>query len=120
MHDDSVNLLGAIARGDVADVAQNIGSRLNPLIKYPLELATDHDIYRERPLSTVTPDAGSTLQNIANGNGKPQPFISQEVEHALRNTPLTRYLSTLRRVTDRERNAAALAASLGLGVHYSE
>jgi hypothetical protein len=118
MHEDAARQLGALAQGNVSELSQDIGSRLNPLLKFPLEQATGHSIYHGRPLDSVTPDVGRTLKNLGAGKGK--PFVSQEVEHGLRNSPLARYLSTARKLTDRNKKARDLAVQLGTGVYVGE
>lgn len=120
MHDDAASLLGAAMSGDVAEIAKDVGGRLNPLIKLPIELASGQSLYHGRPYNTVTPDVGGTLHNIAHGTGKPRPAISQETELALRNSPAARYLATLRKLTDPKMERKQLAANLATGLYYGD
>ncbi|MEZ6081646.1 MAG: hypothetical protein R3C56_40040 [Pirellulaceae bacterium] len=98
----------------------DIGGRLNPLIKIPLEMASGQSLYHGRPYATVTPDLGKTLHNLAQGKGPEQPAISQEIESAMRNSPAARYLATLRKLTDPIRDRKQLAANLATGLYYGE
>ncbi|MEZ6152930.1 MAG: hypothetical protein R3C09_22755 [Pirellulaceae bacterium] len=118
--DDAASLLGAVASGDVAEVAKDIGGRLNPMLKYPLELASGQSLYHGRPLSTIAPDVGTAIHNLSGAEGKAQPFFSLQVEHALRNSPFARYLSTARKATNPNADRAATAAALASGLNYGQ
>ncbi len=116
MTDAAANLLGAIASGRASDVTHDLATRLNPLVKHPIEIATGQSLFHGRPLTTVTPDIGGFIENIRQWAGgekqRPRPFISQAVEHFARNTPFSRYLSSARKWTKRELDAMELAGSL--------
>jgi hypothetical protein len=118
MHDDAASLLGAAISGDVTEIAKDVGGRLNPLLKLPIELASGQSLYHSRPYQTLKPDLGATLHNVANGTGRAQPFVSHEAELALRNSPAARYLAALRKLTDHKQDAKQLATSLATGMYY--
>ncbi len=45
LHDDAASLIGATISDYVGEFAQDIGGRLSPLIKLPLELASGQSLY---------------------------------------------------------------------------
>jgi hypothetical protein len=79
-------------------------------------MATGQSLFHQRPQSTVTPEIGRTIENLRRWAGsekqEPTPFISQEFDHFARNSPLARYLSTARKVTDKEKSLQNMVAAL--------
>lgn len=83
--------------------------RTNPLIKAPLEWSTggsffQHGPHGPRPLSELDPPIGRTLNNVARGLGlteRDQPVrLPLALEHAVANSPLSRFTTTARTLTD--------------------
>lgn len=94
MHQDAVNLLGAATQGNIKELSRNVGSRINPLLKFPIEQAANKDIYSGRPLDTF-----KTTEQLT---GVP---IGPTAEHLLRNSPATRYLNEARKLQAKKENA---------------
>lgn len=94
MHQDAVNLLGAATQGNIKELSRNVGSRINPLLKFPIEQAVQKDIYSGRPLDTF-----KTTEQLT---GVP---IGPSAEHLLRNSPATRYLNEARKLQAKKENA---------------
>jgi hypothetical protein len=92
--------LGGGVRGGLLEAA----SQLNPLVKAPLEWATNQSFFQRGPagagrqLDDLDPTLGRTLANLL-GRDKPVP-TPQAAEFLLANSPATRFLSTARQLTD--------------------
>jgi hypothetical protein len=104
-------------------------SQVNPLVKAPLEMATNQSFFQTgpsgagRPLDDLDPVLGRTLANIAGrfGRESTKPVQTNDtLEWALSNSPLTRAASTLRQVTDPRKSPLDLALNLGTGVRVTD
>lgn len=97
-------------------------SRLNPVLKFPLEYSTGQVFFQGgpeggRPMGDSNPALGQFLANIT---GAEEPYkLGQLTEAAVSNSPLARYLTTARQLTDVRKNPLAKAANLltGIQVH---
>lgn len=104
-HEDPLSFGGGGVRGTLAEV----GSRLNPLIKGPLEWTFNESLFQRGPLGgrdlgDMDPTIGRTLQNIGLQEpgpvGRAKPFLHPGFEHLAVNTPASRLLNTTRTLTD--------------------
>ncbi len=110
--------------GGVRGAGREFLSQLNPLVKAPLEWSTGQSFFQTgpegtgRPLVELNPPIGQTLANIA---GLEQPVdLPDALEFAAANSPLSRYLTTARQVTDPRKSIPSLAANLLTGVRVSD
>lgn len=97
-------------------------SRLNPLLKAPLEYATGELFFQAGPMGgRDLPDADPLLgRTLANVMGRDNPIkLPELVEVGVANSPLSRYLSTTRQVFDPRKSLLTKAVNLGTGVRIS-
>jgi hypothetical protein len=117
---------------------QNIGlealSRLNPLVKGPLEWATGQSFFQKggptggRSLEDLDPALGRTLANIGGGLGLRDPDDkspvrypgSSFIEHILSNSPLSTILTTARTATDPRKGPVAKTVNLTTGLKLTD
>lgn len=99
-------------------------SQTNPLMKAPLEMATNQSFFQTgpsgagRPLDDLDPVLGRTLANLM---GREKPVQTpRTLEWALSNSPLTRAASTARQVTDPRKSPLDLGLNLLTGVRVSD
>jgi hypothetical protein len=107
----------AIPGVGMGNAIQEAMSATSPLLKYPMELATGQTFFQKSPtgagreLTDLDPTIGRTLSNareLMTGERGTDPVMwaggnrtaTMAAEHALANTPLTKYLSTARTLTD--------------------
>ena len=118
MHEDPLAFLGGGLKNKLAEV----GSRLNPLLKLPIELMTGESLFQRGPLggrelSEADPTLGRLLTNLGlreePRGGRARPVLSTEFEHFMANMPTNRILTTLRTLTD-PRKAAGKTRLPGL------
>ena len=109
-------------------------SRLNPLLKAPLEIATGQSFFQRGPggggrsLEDLDPVLGRTLSNIGQltglqgmDNKRPIRFPgSDTVEHVLSNSPLSTLLTTARTATDPRKGLLAKSANLLTGFKLTD
>ncbi len=117
--------------GDVSGTLRELGARSNPLIKFPIEWATQQSLYQDGPqggraIRDTQPLIGKTLANLSDAatgeeTKQARPFVSPLLEHAAANSPFSRYLSTARRLTSKETrdNPLSAAANLLSGVRVA-
>lgn len=85
-----------------------VGSRLNPLVKAPLEWMTGESFFQRGPyggreLDDLDPTIGRTLANVA-GLDEPVRWPGSEgMEFVLANSPYSRLATTARQLTDRRK-----------------
>ena len=103
-------------------------SRLNPMIKGPLEALTNQSFFQRgplggRPLGDMDPIIGRTLSNVQQMlTGEKVPTsawkIPKTFEHFMANTPYTRLLTTGKTLSDvrPEKTALKKVFNLGLGI----
>lgn len=100
-------------------------SRLNPILKAPLEYATGEAFFQKGPeggrnLSDMDPTIGRLLANVT---GKKQPVkipFGQELDVLANNSPLSRVLSTARVATDTRKGNLGKAMNLGTGFKVTD
>jgi hypothetical protein len=100
-------------------------SRLNPLIKAPLEYATGESFFQKGPeggrnLSDMDPTIGRLLANVS---GRKEPVripFGQELDVLLNNSPLSRVASSARVLTDGRKGLPGKAANLLTGFKVSD
>lgn len=122
-----------ILTGDVTAAAREVASRMNPLVKGPIEALFKRSLFYEGPfggkeLSDLDPPIGRTVANFnqlltgEKTEGRADPFISTGFEHFMANMPSARYSSTLRTATDWRKweNPLMLAANLMTGVRVAQ
>jgi hypothetical protein len=100
MFEDPLSFLGGGVRGALLEA----GSRMNPLLKMPLEWGTGQTFFQKGPmggrsLEDLDPTIGRTLANLT-GKRDPVKFPgSDAVEYLAGNSPLSRALSTGRQMS---------------------
>ena len=105
-------------------------SRLNPMLKFLGETATGQTFFQKgpmggRPLTALDPVMGRTMANIGDmltgqRTREVDPFISQTFEHAMLNSPFSRFLTTGRTLTDPRKGLLGTAMNLGTGFRVSD
>lgn len=98
-------------------------SRLNPIIKAPLEAATQESFFQAgdrggRDLEDLDPALGRTLANVI-GREEPVP-TPRSLEFLLANSPLSRAVTTARTVTDPRKGAFSKALNTLTGVRVTD
>lgn len=97
-------------------------SRTNPFLKAPLEYATGELFFQAGPMGgRDLPDADPLLgRTLANVLGREAPVkLPELVEVAVANSPLSRYLSTTRQLTDPRKSLGVKALNLGTGIRVA-
>lgn len=119
MHEDPASFLGGGLRGGL----QELGSRSNPLLKAPLEWMTGESFFQAGPrggraLDQMDPGVGRLAANLV---GRDEPFkLGGLLEHGLSNSPLSRYLSSARGLTDTRKGLGAKATNLFTGARVTD
>lgn len=119
-HEDALQYLGGGVRG----AGMEILSRANPLIKAPLEWATGQSFFQHgadggRALEDLDPPIGRTLANIA-GDDEAYDFPGRPIEFLASATPLSRFITSARTLTDRRKTILDKAFNLGTGLRISD
>lgn len=105
MHSDATNLISP----DVSDTLAEGISRMNPMLKLPIELASGESFFQRGPLggrelSDMDPAAGRILTNLGMRDelpsGRARPLLGTEFENVLSNLPTSRLMTTARTLTD--------------------
>lgn len=121
MHEDPLSLFGGGPQGMALEAA----SRMNPILKAPLEYATGETFFQKGPsggreLEDLDPQLGRILANVT-GSEKAVKFPgSQTLELLLGNSPLSSALTQVRTATDPRKGVAAKASNLLTGVRVSD
>lgn len=99
-------------------------SMLNPLIKAPMELATNRSFYFDRSLDDLDPVVGRLMTNLGLQNelpgGQAKPLLNSKVlETVASNSPLSRILTTARQAMDDRKTTGdkLLNAFTGARIH---
>lgn len=98
-------------------------SRLNPVLKAPLEYSTGQTFFQStpeggRPLGDADPLLGRLAANVT---GNPNAYnFGQLTEVAAANSPLTRYLSTARQLTDTRKGMLDKLINLATGMRITD
>lgn len=93
-------------RPSASETGMSVLGQTNPLIKAPLELATDKQLFTGRDLGDLYPITGSTL-----------------ADQAIMNSPLSRFVTTGRQigqVASGRKDVGAAAVNLGTGVRLTD
>jgi hypothetical protein len=118
-HEDIMQFAG----GNVQDSLLEAGSRLNPLLKAPLEWATGESFFQTGPgggrdLADLDPTVGRTISNLL---GEEQPVSTpRSLEFALANSPVSRFMTTARTLSDRRKYDPLGAMNFLTGVRVSD
>jgi len=128
--EDTLNLLNGPLRGDLTDTLREVGGRSNPFIKGAAEQAFGRSLFQDGPmggreLTDLDPPVGRTISNVKDiltgGNTKKaNPFPSQMGEFIVSNSPLSRFATTARTLTDKrkwETKDAMVNPLTGLGLN---
>lgn len=114
MHEDTLSLLGPDTQGMLAE----LGSRLAPQYKFPIEYATGESLFQRGPMGgrdvlDQDPTIGRLISNVGElagqaprefpGTGRAKPFLSTGFEQLAANLPTSRLMTTLRTATDRRK-----------------
>jgi len=122
---------GGVLRGDVAGTTQELLSRMAPLPKTAIELATGESLFQQgfsggRELSQMDPGAGRLLANIGDWTGLRDDAAGPVrlpggtlTELAIGNSPLAGPLSIAKQATDTRTGIATKAANLFTGAKIS-
>lgn len=100
-------------------------SRMNPIIKGPLEYATGESFFQKGPeggrnLSDMDPTIGRLLANVTGSKQPVKVPFGQELDTLVNNSPLSRVASTARVLTDTRKGTAGKLANLGTGFKVSD
>jgi len=98
-------------------------SRLTPLLKWPLEATTGQSFFRQRSLRDLDPTIGRIIANIRRQKELPTAprwLPMSAIESAAVNTPLSRYLTSLRVATDPRKEAWNRALNLLTGMRVTD
>lgn len=124
--------------GGVQGSLLELGSRMNPLLKAPLEWMTGQTFFQKGPsggreLEDLDPTIGRTMASIGRLAANPRAIlfggdeaqvdpvrIPYSLEFFAMNTPFSRALTTARTLTDPRKSLAAKAINLGTGVRVTD
>lgn len=117
--EDPLSFLGKGVRGAGMEAL----SRLNPLVKGPLEYSTGQTFFQSspdggRPLGDADPLLGRLIANVT--GSKDAYRLPQAVEVAIANSPASRYLSTARQLTDTRKDVLSKIANFTTGVRITD
>lgn len=120
MMEDPLQFFGGARSGGL-----ELMSRLNPLVKGPLEWATGQSFFQKgpnggRPMDDLDPTLGRILANVTGQEQAVKFPGSAALEAIIGNSPLTRVATTARQVTDTRKNWLDKLAALGTGVRVSD
>lgn len=118
MLEDPLSLLGGPRQAGL-----ELLSRMNPLVKGPLEWATGQTFFQKsprggRPLDDLDPTVGRILANVMGEKRAVQ--TPQWLEAILYNSPITRGLTSLRQLTDTRKSWLDKAVGLGTGIRVTD
>jgi hypothetical protein len=117
--EDPVGFLGGGVRGALLEGL----SRTSPLIKGPLEWATGESFFQTGPsggrdLRDMDPALGRLISNVT---GAEEAYrLPEGVEQVISNSPLTRYITLGRTLTDSRKGLGAKAASAFTGLRIAD
>ena len=123
-----------LLQGDVSGTLRELASRSNPILKGAYEQVTGQSLFQSgplgygRPLADMDPPIGRTFTNLydlaigTRTQGLAEPFISTSFENLMSNSPLSRYITTLRTVTDPRKlaNPLNLLANTFTGIRITD
>lgn len=117
--EDPLSFLGGGIRGAGLEAM----SRLNPLLKGPLEYSSGVSFFQSspeggRPIKDQDPTVGRLLSNIT---GRKDAYrIGEFPEAVLANSPITRYLTTARQLTDNRKSFLDKLLNFATGVRVAD
>lgn len=120
-YEDPLSFLGGGIRGGGLEAL----SRMNPIFKGPAEYFTGTSFFQRGPgggrrLEDLDPTVGRLLANLT-GSKEPIKFPGSELfETVIANSPLTRYASTARTLTDTRKGPGAKALNLTTGARITD
>jgi hypothetical protein len=120
MFEDAFQFAGGPRQGGLEAL-----SRLNPLLKTPLEMATGQSFFQKgpmggRPIEDLDPTIGRIAANLTGRDEAVRYPGSQAAEALLSATPLSRAATSLRTATDPRKGLLGRAANLGTGFRISD
>lgn len=129
MHEDPLSAIAGGLMDPLGAGARDLLSRMNPLIKAPIEHALGVSSFQGGPmggrrLDQMDPTIGRLMSNLRNmgtpqdemPRGRADPFISPAFEHYVANSPISRVLNTFKKATDTRRNILQKIPDLVSGV----
>lgn len=127
-HEPIVHTLGAIAGGNVRGALYDLAGMTNPLIKTPAEYMTGQSFYqRGEPSQNLESNIGRTLANIgvmAGTRDKDAGPVDlpglKALDMAVGASPLSRYASTARTLTDQRKSIGERIANTASGVRITD
>jgi hypothetical protein len=120
MHEDPLSMFqpGPDTGGTIKNMLKDIGGRLNPLAKVPLEIAFGRQLYSGRDLLDLDSNIGRIVSNL--GITKEPPKVSPLLDQLVSGSPASRALTSLRVATDPSKQAWARALNLLTGSRVSD
>lgn len=116
---------GKYAAGPQAALFEALG-QLNPPLKGLIEYGTGHSLFQSGPsgggraLEELDPPVGRLISNLARKTGlttsREPDYLPQEVEQIASASPLSRYITTARQLTDERKTLADKALNFLTGV----
>lgn len=126
MSEDPLSFGGGGVRGALLEGA----SRLNPLVKAPLEWMTGQTFFQKgplggRPLGDLDPTIGRMISNAVGWEDAAKSWLgtkdmTKAAEFTLGNSPLSAVLTTMRQATDPRKSLGFKALNLLTGVRVSD
>lgn len=130
MHEDPASQLGTALNFDVRDSLLEAMSNMNPLVKAFTEWGTGRTAFQRGPsggrdIEELDPTVGRIISNISDymtgeRTRKPDPFINRQVEFLLANLPTSRWMTTLRTLSDPRKNALEKLLNTTTGMRISD
>lgn len=109
---------------DPQSVVRETVAAMNPLFKYPIEMAAGETFFQKGPdnsgrdLSDLDPPIGRILGNVT---GSDEPVqTNDKLEHLLANMPTSRLMTTIKTLTDGRKGALAKAANTLTGMRVTD
>lgn len=127
-HEPIVHTLGALAGGDLRGAMYDVLGMTNPLVKTPLEHTTGQSFYqRGEPASHLESNIGRTLANVGAMTGLrdaeagPVSFPGlKAIDTVVGASPLSRYASTARTLTDQRKSIGERLMNTATGVKITD
>ena len=113
---------GPDAMSTVGRTLREIGGQMSPALQLPAELAFNQSLYQGRNLKELDPALGRIAANLT-GQDEP-PFKTGLLDQLLMKSPASRYLATLKTLTDPRdplvEQAIKKPLQLGTGVRFKD
>ncbi len=112
MHSGVLDKLGD---GSLDGLLRGIGASVSPYIKAPFEKATGQSLFMNKPLTSLDPPMGRIVRNLQAKagmdvpEGKAKPLGGHTFEFLMQNSPLSRVVGTVKKLTDTRRPFALSA-----------